>query len=126
MAWHYDRKSNSYRHQVLDLPFEMKVYEQSGQRNTVVITCISHDSNGKSGNLTYANSILSAKIQAEEMMDTGRWVEYTPEYLTQPVQQPITRKNVKPKPTVMTPPKPITKVVPTDERLIALVQHFQK
>jgi hypothetical protein len=84
MSWKFDRKTKTHRMPVLDLPFEMVVYEQ--QKNTVVITCKSHNDDGP-GNLTYANSILAGKIQAEEMIQNGRWVEFAPEYKKQPVQE---------------------------------------
>lgn len=99
MHWTNNRKTNEHTVSVAGLPFEMVVYEQPNKKNTVVITCRSAETK-RMGNLTYANSIQSAKIQAEELIENGRWVEFTPEYLTQPVQTPIKRV-----------PKPIPKVV---------------
>lgn len=90
MHWTNNRKTNEHTVSVAGLPFEMVVYEQPNKKNTVVITCRSAETK-RMGNLTYANSIQSAKIQAEELIKNGRWVEFTPEYLTQPVQTPITR-----------------------------------
>lgn len=98
MHWTNNRKTNEHTVSVAGLPFEMVVYEQPNKKNTVVITCRSAETK-RMGNLTYANSIQSAKIQAEELIENGRWVEFTPEYLTQPVQTPIKRV-----------PKPIPKV----------------
>lgn len=97
ISWTYDRKNRQYVTQVANLPFHMVVYEQEGQKNTVVVTCRSEHA-AKTGNLTFANSVLSAKIQAEELIETGRWVEFAPEYMTQPVQPKIIAKRVKPKP----------------------------
>lgn len=105
MHWTNNRKANEHTVSVAGLPFEMVVYEQPNKKNTVVITCRSAETK-RMGNLTYANSIQSAKIQAEELIENGRWVEFTPEYLTQPVQTPIKRV-----------PKPIPKVVKTAQKV---------
>lgn len=105
MHWTNNRKTNEHTVSVAGLPFEMVVYEQPNKKNTVVITCRSAETK-RMGNLTYANSIQSAKIQAEELIENGRWVEFTPEYLTQPVQTPIKRV-----------PKPIPKVVKTAQKV---------
>lgn len=105
MHWTNNRKANEHTVSVAGLPFEMVVYEQPNKKNTVVITCRSAETK-RMGNLTYANSIQSAKIQAEELIENGRWVEFTPEYLTQPVQTPINRV-----------PKPIPKVVKTAQKV---------
>ena len=94
MSWKFDRKSKTHRLPVLDLPFEMVVYEQPGQRNTVVVTCYSHNNDGP-GNLTYANSILAAKIHAEELIENGQWIEFTPEYQRQKSQKRIIAHRVK-------------------------------
>ena len=126
ISWTFDRKKNQYITQVADLPFYMVVYEQEGMKNTVVITCRSVDAN-KTGNLTYANSIRSAKIQAEEFIETGRWVEFTPEFLTQAVQPKIVAKLVRPTPAVK--PKQKSKPAPANvssESLNRLLEHFKK
>lgn len=128
ISWTFDRKKNQYITQVADLPYYMVVYEQEGMKNTVVITCRSVDAN-KTGNLTYANSIRSAKIQAEEFIETGRWVEFTPEFLTQAVQPKIIAKLVRPTPVVK--PKQKSKPAPapanvSSESLNRLLEHFKK
>ena len=121
ISWTYDRKNRQYVTQVANLPFHMVVYEQEGQKNTVVVTCRSEHA-AKTGNLTFANSVLSAKIQAEELIETGRWVEFAPEYMTQPVQPKIIAKRVKPKPVVQ---KKKSEPV-ANEQLQKLVDHFRK
>jgi glutamine amidotransferase-like uncharacterized protein len=121
ISWTYDRKNRQYVTQVANLPFHMVVYEQEGQKNTVVVTCRSEHA-AKTGNLTFANSVLSAKIQAEELIETGRWVEFTPEYMTQPVQPKIIAKRVKPKPVEQK--KKIEPVA--NEQLQKLVDRFRK
>lgn len=121
ISWTYDRKNRQYVTQVANLPFHMVVYEQEGQKNTVVVTCRSEHA-AKTGNLTFANSVLSAKIQAEELIETGRWVEFAPEYMTQPVQPKIIAKRVKPKPIEQK-----KKVEPVaSEQLQKLVDRFRK
>ena len=121
ISWTYDRKNRQYVTQVANLPFHMVVYEQEGQKNTVVVTCRSEHA-AKTGNLTFANSVLSAKIQAEELIETGRWVEFAPEYMTQPVQPKIIAKRVKPKPVVQK-----KKIEPAaNEQLQKLVDRFRK
>lgn len=121
ISWTYDRKNRQYVTQVANLPFHMVVYEQEGQKNTVVVTCRSEHA-AKTGNLTFANSVLSAKIQAEELIETGRWVEFAPEYMTQPVQPKIIAKRVKPKPIERK-----KKVEPVaSEQLQKLVDRFRK
>jgi hypothetical protein len=84
-----------------------------------VVTCRSEHA-AKTGNLTFANSVLSAKIQAEELIETGRWVEFAPEYMTQPVQPKIIAKRVKP----IAPKKKIEPVA--SEQLQKLVDRFRK
>jgi hypothetical protein len=121
ISWTYDRKNRQYVTQVANLPFHMVVYEQEGQKNTVVVTCRSEHA-AKTGNLTFANSVLSAKIQAEELIETGRWVEFAPEYMTQPVQPKIIAKRVKPKPVEQK--KKIEPVA--NEQLQKLVDRFRK
>ena len=121
ISWTYDRKKRQYVTQVANLPFHMVVYEQEGQKNTVVVTCRSEHA-AKTGNLTFANSVLSAKIQAEELIETGRWVEFAPEYMTQPVQPKIIAKRVKPKPVEQK-----KKIEPAaNEQLQKLVDRFRK
>ena len=121
ISWTYDRKNRQYVTQVANLPFHMVVYEQEGQKNTVVVTCRSEHA-AKTGNLTFANSVLSAKIQAEELIETGRWVEFAPEYMTQPVQPKIIAKRVKSKPIERK-----KKVEPAaNEQLQKLVDRFRK
>ena len=121
ISWTYDRKNRQYVTQVANLPFHMVVYEQEGQKNTVVVTCRSEHA-AKTGNLTFANSVLSAKIQAEELIETGRWVEFAPEYMTQTVQPKIIAKRVKPKPVVQ---KKKSEPV-ANEQLQKLVDRFRK
>ena len=122
ISWTYDRKNRQYVTQVANLPFHMVVYEQEGQKNTVVVTCRSEHA-AKTGNLTFANSVLSAKIQAEELIETGRWVEFAPEYMTQPVQPKIIAKRVKPKPVEQQKKK----IEPAaNEQLQKLVDRFRK
>lgn len=121
ISWTYDRKNRQYVTQVANLPFHMVVYEQEGQKNTVVVTCRSEHA-AKTGNLTFANSVLSAKIQAEELIETGRWVEFAPEYMTQPVQPKIIAKRVKPKSVEQK-----KKIEPAaNEHLQKLVDRFRK
>lgn len=126
MHWINNRKTKEHTVSVAGLPFEMVVYEQHNQKNTVVITCRSADTK-KTGNLTYANSILSAKIQAEELIENGRWVEFTPEYLTQPVQTPIKRvpKSV-PKLAKVAPIKQPIQSSVDNSKLNELVRKFAK
>lgn len=128
MHWTNNRKTNEHTVSVAGLPFEMVVYEQTNQKNTVVITCRSAESK-RMGNLTYANSIQAAKIQAEEMIENGRWVEFTPEYLTQPVQTPI-KRTTKPVPKVTKPvAKPQVSPVQSNldsSKLQELVNKFSK
>lgn len=121
ISWTYDRKNRQYVTQVANLPFHMVVYEQEGQKNTVVITCRSEHA-AKTGNLTYANSIMSAKIQAEELIETGRWVEFAPEFQTQQVQPKVIARRV-PSPPM---PKKKEKNVAPPEHLQKLVDHFRK
>ena len=123
ISWTYDRKNRQYVTQVANLPFHMVVYEQEGQKNTVVVTCRSEHA-AKTGNLTFANSVLSAKIQAEELIETGRWVEFAPEYMTQPVQPKVIAKRVKPTPKPIAPKKKSEPVA--NEQLQKLVDRFRK
>lgn len=120
-SWIFDRKKNQFITQVAELPFHMVVYAQEGHNNTVVITCYSEGA-GKTGNLTYANSIMSAKIQAEELIETGRWVEFAPEFQTQQVQPKVIARRV-PSPPM---PKKKEKNVAPPEHLQKLVDHFRK
>lgn len=126
MHWTNNRKTKEHTVSVAGLPFEMVVYEQTNQKNTVVITCRSAATK-RTGNLTYANSILSAKIQAEELIENGRWVEFTPEYLTQPVQTPIRRipKSV-PKVAKVVPTKQPIQSTVEESKLNELVKKFAK
>ena len=124
MHWTNNRKTNEHTVSVAGLPFEMVVYEQPNKKNTVVITCRSAETK-RMGNLTYANSIQSAKIQAEELIENGRWVEFTPEYLTQPVQTPIKRVP-KPIPKVVKPVQKIEPVKIDNSKLQELVKKFSK
>lgn len=120
--WHLNRKSNRYEVQIAELPFEMHVYEQEGHRNTVVVTCYSNALK-QNGNLTYTNSILAGKILAEEIIETGRWVEYAPEY-TMKVPPKVEKPVKKQAPPMPKKKKEEPKV--TSESINRLLEHFKK
>lgn len=128
--WKYSAKEKRHYLEIADgLNYQMVVYSTEQQ---FVITCRSGHL-GACGSLTFANSLLSAKIQAEELKNNGLWFEFTPEFLDAipvnvvPVPAPQPKPKNKPPKTKKKQIQSTTKAEPIKlEAFEQLKAHFGK